>query len=144
MASKIDVEIKKKIIDFYNKGIKQKEIATIIKNEYGIDISQQAISYILKTAKQEILKLDYDIQTISNEDIQAKIFVAIKDLMEKLPVFINARNYPEVLRTLVDAYLKIKELENIKITNQNLVGIKIEFTNKNEGNNDDGKDNKNS
>lgn len=129
MASKISIETKKKIIELYNKGVKQKEIASIIKNEYGIDISQQAISYILKTAKQEILRLEYDIQTISNEDIQAKIFAAIKDLLEKLPIFLNTRNYSEVLKTLVEAYLKIKEFENIKITNQNLVGIKIEFVN---------------
>lgn len=137
MASKITLDIKKKIVELSNKGLKQKEIVKIIQEEFGIDISQQAVSYVLKTAKQEILKLDYDVKTISSEDIQTKILVAINELLEQLPTFLNSRNYPEILKTIMETYLKIKELENLKITNQNLVGIKIEFTNQKE----DGKEN---
>lgn len=136
---KLKDDIKKEIIELYNNGTSQTKIVEYLKEKYNIDISQQAISNMIKNYKDKSIVIKDNIIEIDNKIIENKIYQVLKELLEKLPIFLSQKNYGDILKSILNAYIELRKLESEPIVNNNLVGVKIEFikdNNNNEPNND--------
>lgn len=136
---KLKDDIKKEIIELYNNGTSQTKIVEYLKEKYNIDISQQAISNMIKNYKDKSIVIKDNIIEIDNKIIENKIYQVLKELLEKLPIFLSQKNYSDILKSILNAYIELRKLESEPIVNNNLVGVKIEFikdNNNNEPNND--------